>query len=428
MRRSRTVTLGLLVGALCPGCALVDAAGETGVDADAAPGLDAPAAGVDASGADAGATPLFALHAEVSAGGAPLGAMAIANAPGGKHWIAVLNPNGNRVSILTEGAEPGDLELLPNALDVGVNPQSIVARDLDGDGLDDLVVGSEGGGPQMTQVHVFYQIGGTPPFSSPLVLSDPDAVPRVGVGDVDADGKPDILITQFGGMVEFDQVEGVHVFFRTGDGPADYSAPGIVVDNQGGNCPAPTPEFPLATDMDGDGRDDIIAVAHEPTFCIYFQDGAGTFVGFFFDTGGPNNMSDVQVAPLAEGAAPSVLAIIPPSPNPVPIGSPGKLVLFVPDPINSQQFSSQVFDGEHAAIFGQIADVTGDGLSDLVTVGQDDLTVYEQTGTRAFEPISLTGPGTPSDVEVVDVDGDGHRDVLFADRDGGTIAIFLSTL
>ena len=82
----------------------------------------------------------------------------------------------------------------------------------------------------------------------------------------------------------------------------------------------------------------------------------------------------------------------------------------------------------------QVADVDGDGRSDVVTLalrreGQRDdgfLRVYRQTAPGAFAaPLSTQFDGYPWKVALADVDGDGGLDALVADPDAGRAWLLL---
>ena len=75
----------------------------------------------------------------------------------------------------------------------------------------------------------------------------------------------------------------------------------------------------------------------------------------------------------------------------------------------------------------EVEDVNGDSLVDIVVVGEDVLTVLANVGAGRFIPLSTLTPGEdPSDLVLVDLNGEGSLDIATSNRDGGDVSIFVN--
>jgi hypothetical protein len=135
--------------------------------------------------------------------------------------------------------------------------------DVDGDGRDDLIAFTQG---SEAEVYVALNEGGR--FGAPLKWHDHFAPegeqPRVG--DVDGDGKDDI-VTFTGG-------EASDVYVALSDGAAFGGG------QKWNDFFAPDGEFPYVGDYNGDGKDDIVTFTHNTEADVYVavSDGTSGFV------------------------------------------------------------------------------------------------------------------------------------------------------
>ncbi|MFI2510465.1 FG-GAP-like repeat-containing protein [Streptomyces sp. NPDC018972] len=131
--------------------------------------------------------------------------------------------------------------------------------DVDGDGLDDIIAFTQDAG---NDVYVALNEGGK--FGIPYKAHDHFAPEgeRPRVGDVDGDGKDDIVTFTGGEASDVYVAMSDGKSFGTGRKWADYFAP--------------DGEFPYVGDYDGDGKDDIVTFTHNDLADVYVNRSNGT--------------------------------------------------------------------------------------------------------------------------------------------------------
>ena len=282
----------------------------------------------------------------------------------------------------------------PQTIAVGLDsPQLIACFDQDGDGDQDVAFASssqdkialaQNEGFGTFEPYVWIQTGVTEAES-------------VVFADVDGDGDLDALSATRG-----DQ----KISWFENDGSANFSIEHIL------SLEYKTYEI-VATDFDGDGDTDLAAAAHE--YLLWFEnDGDGVFtehllqytINRTFEAVVAADFDEDGFVDLAAGSDAFAVAC-----------SNCTVGLFMNNP--SGGFSPSVpIDAQILGLNNiELGDIDGDGDLDILASasGNDDLIGWlENLGGGSFSsviPINQT-LNYPSSLQVVDLDGDGHQDVL----------------
>ncbi len=265
--------------------------------------------------------------------------------------------------------------------------RSLAAADLNGDGFLDVV------GRAYTGVVVAL---GTPSgkFGPAATYPTGSDVSDVAISDVNGDGFPDLVAANRGSNT-------VSVLFGSASGT--FGSPVTVAVEA-------SPSAILVRDFDGDGRPDI-AVASGETNSVSFLpgDGKGGFA--------PSTSLSVPGVPFAlafgdvtgDGYPDLVVGLT--------SGGDQLLAIFQGNSHGGFTFLRSFTVSLTGPIV--VADVNGDGRSDLVTLGADGISVRLSRGGGLFDPVrkffagSVNFPGpTPVTFVVGDFNGDGLPDIV----------------
>jgi hypothetical protein len=282
---------------------------------------------------------------------------------------------------------------------------AVAVADLDGDGHDDileLMATAENGAWTPGFLSARLQSGATGTFANPIrttVGADPVAL---AVGDIDGDGRPDVVVACHG-----DASGGtLAVYLQVPGSPGQFAANG---EPQGTLSYRPI-DVQLA-DLDGDGRLDLVVAWDQvPSLSVYLQSATtpGTFAApFSIDLGA--SPSRLAVADLTDaGQLDLVVTTL-----------DGRVLVLLHDATPGTFQPPVAYQaGVHPA---QVvaADLDGDGLLDLVIADQKGaLLVLLQDPAASGEFLAATAYdafdyGTIG-VAVADLDGDGQPDVATA--------------
>jgi uncharacterized protein YjdB len=370
----------------------------------------------------------FSGHTTFTVGSNPYGAV-VADIDGdGKPDVLTANFSTDNISVFRNTSTSGSIASGTFASKVdfpsGNGPNSIAAGDVDGDGKIDIVVTSE----LSDDVSVFRNtsVAGTITFAARVDLNTSNAPYGVALRDIDGDGRPDIVSGQSSSSV-------LNVFRNTGRPGSISFATRINLSTDGGARSI------AIGDLDGDGKPDIATANYN-----------GNTVSILRNTATPGTISSGSFGSrvdLSVNTQPTGIAI-------ADIDGDGKADIAVsnsasgnisllrnlstPGSITTSSFATKVnFNTGTNPYFIAVGDLDGDGKADLAVpnAGSGNVSAFRNagisgtinTGSLAAKKDFATGTG-PQAAMIADIDGDGKPEVVVANSATNTISVLQNDL
>jgi hypothetical protein len=306
----------------------------------------------------------------------------------------------------------------------GTGPRAIAAADFNADGRADLVVANQGDDNVSVFLNTVDSASATVTFATQQTFTAGNNPVSVAVGDIDGDGKPDIVVANASGGT-------ISVLRNT-------TAAGATTTTFAAQQTFPAGIYPYSVaigDLDGDGKPDVVvANVGDATVSVLRNATAAGSATVAFDT----------QQKYSVGREPAGVAIADFNGDGLPDVAVANILAYsISVYLNTSTAGSATASVAAAKSFLTglgpasiiAADVDGDGRPDLVTANQADAAVNVLANTMAlgattaaFAAKQAVTVGTgPNAVVAADVSGDGKFDLVAANNQVKTVSALVNS-
>ncbi len=364
-----------------------------------------------------------------SSGGIQDWVMAVGDIDGdGKPDLVVTNWANNSISIFLNTSNTGYINNSSFAAHQdfttgGLNsPYGVTIGDLDGDGKLDIIVANAGN--NTLSVFKNNSTAGSISLSAQATISVPSQPGLIAIGDLDIDGKPDIVVGNNGNAV---------CLYKNNStiGTIVLNSVGSIITGTG----TPYPNSVVIADIDGDGRPDIVAGNYTNNNLSIIRHisstgslSAGLFESpFNFSTG--NGPLDVKIADIDGDGKPDIVVnnngdkTISVFRNTSVSGAAININSLNNNPTINLPYLITIGSATYIMSMG---DIDGDGKPDIAVPRAGGINVYRNlsvSGTISLSTASSFYATGADDCYIGDLNGDGRADLVSVNY-SGTVSVF----
>lgn len=353
---------------------------------------------------------------QIAVGGGP-GSVAVVDVNADQRPdLVVANETGNSVSVLLGDGAGGFQEAAGSPYPAGPNPNDIAAGDFNGDAVIDLAF------PNHETDHVTVLLGDgrggfAPSPGSPVAVQSNPHPHGLASGDFDGDGNLDLVVESF----ETDQLE-----LLRGDGEGNLLAPGSMI----AVGPTPYQKVRSGDiDLDG-RPDLVTTNRGNATITVLLSDGRGEWTeasGSPFTV--PESPFAVAIGNVdGEGGLDLVLAHYSGSINDPRADAVSVWLGDGEGSFRAAPGSPHA--GAGAPLSVAIGDVNGDGRGDIAVAnygaGSVTLLLSSPAGLTEADGSPIAVGDRPAGVSLADLDGDSREDLIVANSGDDTVSVLLS--
>ncbi len=332
----------------------------------------------------------------------------------GKPDLAVVNSSSNNISVFRNASTTGSISFADNIFFVtGRSPQNVSKGDIDGDGKPDLIVTNYI--DNTVSVLQNTSSAGTISFAARDDYTTGNNPQSVSVGDIDSDGKPDLVIVNYNSNT-------VSLFRNTSTNGAVSFA--TKVDFETGS----KPHSVSLGDIDGDGKPDLAVTNYSDNTVSVLKNTSATGTISFdakVDYATGNNPQSISIGDIDGDGKPDLV---------VTNYNDNTVSLFK----NTSATGTISFDAKVDYATGNnpqsisIGDIDGDGKPDLVVTNYNDNTVslFKNTSTSGNfsfgAEVNYATGNYPYSLSIGDLDSDGKPELAVVNSGSNTVSVLRS--